>query len=172
MQYHVVAQKNRYNISLPDHVSLELESRAKTVGASATEYAGDVIRWWFGQGCPPINKEEEEQRNRSKIDINKLDPIASYHLVGHALVNWLLEQLSVPDLFADAAHATYYDVTVAFDNHPTHWLVFDMFKDVEDEHDTLTFRAYPKTSYTRKTMRMELETERHGAKISFRQLPQ
>lgn len=54
-----MAEKRRFNISLPDHVADELERRSKALGGNPTEYAADIIRWWYGEGSPPLNAEEK-----------------------------------------------------------------------------------------------------------------
>jgi hypothetical protein len=59
-----MAQKKRYTVSLPAHVTAEVDKRARSLGASPTEYACDVIRWWFGQGCPSVRPDEEQLRRR------------------------------------------------------------------------------------------------------------
>ena len=171
-----MAQKNRYNVSLPDHVSAEIEARAKAVHASPTEYAGDVIRWWFGQGCPPINKDEEEQRKRGQLNAWSLDPSAAYNLVGDAVVTRLMEQLGVPNLFAPAAEHDEAWFSVTFDNHPTHWIVLNFFKGSSTPGgDGLLFRAYPKSTVSRQEMmtqmREEAEEMGSGSAPKFSQIP-
>lgn len=54
-----MAEKQRFNISLPEHVAEELARRAKLLGGTPTEYAADIIRWWFGEGSPPLSAEEK-----------------------------------------------------------------------------------------------------------------
>jgi hypothetical protein len=176
VQICTMAQKNRYNVSLPDHVSAEIEARARAVRASPTEYAGDVIRWWFGQGCPAISTDEEEQQKRSRLDVWNLNPSDSYNLSGDALVSHLMTRLGVPNLFAgmlghDEGHAF-----VAFDNHPTHWIVLHQWKGHEAAQDNgLLFQADPKVAVTRQQMltRLQEAAAEMGAKktVKFSQLP-
>lgn len=55
--------KRRYTITLPDHVADAVEHHARGLTATPTEYAADVIRWWFGQECPPLTSEEAVLRS-------------------------------------------------------------------------------------------------------------
>jgi len=52
-------EKRRFTISLPEHVADELEKRAKVLGSNPTEYAADIIRWWYGEGSPALTAEEK-----------------------------------------------------------------------------------------------------------------
>jgi len=54
-----VAEKQRFTISLPEHVAEELARRSKALGSNPTEYAADIIRWWYGEGSPALNAEEK-----------------------------------------------------------------------------------------------------------------
>jgi hypothetical protein len=54
-----MAEKQRLNISLPEHVAAELVRRSKALGSNPTEYAADIIRWWYGEGSPPLTPEEK-----------------------------------------------------------------------------------------------------------------
>lgn len=52
-------EKERFTISLPDHVATELKRRSKDLGSNPTEYAADIVRWWYGQGSPALTEEEK-----------------------------------------------------------------------------------------------------------------
>jgi len=54
-----VPEKRRFTISLPEHVADELERRSKALGSNPTEYAADIIRWWYGAGSPALSNEEQ-----------------------------------------------------------------------------------------------------------------
>lgn len=54
-----MAEKQRFTISLPEHVAAELVRRSKALGSNPTEYAADIIRWWYGEGSPPLTTEEK-----------------------------------------------------------------------------------------------------------------
>jgi len=54
-----MAEKERFTISLPEHVASELKSRSKQLGSNPTEYAADIVRWWYGQGSPALTEEEK-----------------------------------------------------------------------------------------------------------------
>ena len=54
-----MAEKQRFTISLPEHVAAELVRRGKALGSNPTEYAADIIRWWYGEGSPPLTPEEK-----------------------------------------------------------------------------------------------------------------
>lgn len=54
-----MAEKRRLTISLPEHIAEEIARRSKALDANPTEYATDVIKWWFGEGSPAISAEEK-----------------------------------------------------------------------------------------------------------------
>ncbi len=65
---------------------------------------------------------------------------------------------------------------VAFDNHPTHWLVFNFYKGGKTAAENgLGFSAYSKVSVTRDDMLLKLtiEKKKMGAKgpTAFSQIP-
>ncbi len=182
-----MAVKARYNVSLPDHVSAEMEKHAKAVKAAPTEYAGDIIRWWYGQGCPPITPDEGELRKRvgemmkrikplpADFNILKLDPDVVYNLVDEP-VEKALKDLQIPNLFAHEKEFEKARLMVAFDNHPTHWLEFNFFKGGKTAAENgFSLYAYPKKGTTREEMQLKLtiEGKKMEAKepINFSQIP-
>lgn len=54
-----MAEKQRFTISLPEHVADELARRSKALGSNPTEYAANIVRWWYGEGSPPLTAEEK-----------------------------------------------------------------------------------------------------------------
>ena len=183
-----MADKQRYTVSLPDHVSVEMEKHAKAVKSTPTEYAADIIRWWFGQGCPPVTHDEIELRRRTveelmkrikpvpkDFDIWKLDPSVDYNLVDEPVVK-ALAQLGIPNLFARAQEHDAVRMTVAFEDHPTHWLVFNFFKGSDKpDGNGLSLLGYSKKSVGRKQMTKKLEQfakEMEATEpITFSQIP-
>ena len=174
-----MTQKQRYNVSLPDHVSAEMEKHAKAVKATPTEYAGDIIRWWYGQGCPPVTPDEIELRKRvdgmvkrikpvpADFDVWKLDQSVVYQLTDTPAEK-ALKQLGLPNLFAHEKEHDVARLMVAFDNHPTHWLVFNFYKGGKPAAENgLAFSAYSKTTVSREDMllRLTIEGKKMGAKI-------
>ena len=182
----VMAEKRRYTITLPDHVADSVEAHSKLLGASPTEYAGDVLRWWFGQGCPPVTHDEAallEAAIKARVkpvpkDLNiwALDEKSVYKLTDDHIVETLLLQMRLPNLFASAIEHDEVRMCVVFDNHPTHWLMLDFYKggDTPDKNG-LAFTAYPKVSTTREEMlkKMAKETKRMESKrpLGFSQIP-
>jgi hypothetical protein len=164
-----MAEKQRYTVSLPDHVSAEMERHAKAVKSTPTEYAADIIRWWFGQGCPPVRHDETELRKRTidemmkrikpvpdNFDIWKLNPNVDYNLVDEP-VKQALSQLGLPNLFAHAQEHEAIRLTVAFDNHPSHWLVFNFFKGSNNpDGDGLSLYGFAKATFGRKQIEKKL----------------
>lgn len=67
-----MAEKQRYTVTVPDHVATAVETHATQVSATPTEYATDILRWWFGKGCPPLTEEEEVLREVSEESGDKL----------------------------------------------------------------------------------------------------
>ncbi len=185
-----MADKRRYTVTLPDHVADAVDTHAKPLGATPTEYAADVLRWWFGQGCPPVSHDEialraqklaQEMAKRVKPvpkDLNALalDPQETYFLTDDTLVQKLLTQLGLPNLFARAAEHDEARFSVAFDNHPTHWITADYFKGSDQvDGNGLAFSAYPKSSVTRKEMLEKLQAEARKMEsktpFNFSQIP-
>jgi hypothetical protein len=175
--------KSRYNISLPDHVSNELELKARLVGATPTEYAGDVIRWWFGQGCPPVTSDEIVLRRGPEVTLKRitgipanlnvwvLDKFTVYRLMGDEYVSQLMKQLHVPALFADRGENQEEEhAIVGFDNHPTHWIVLHHWTKAKAlKKESLIFEAEPKASTTKSeiTERLSSESLKLGMKEPF-----
>jgi len=58
-----LGEKRRFTVSVPGHVADAIEQHAKLVSATPTEYAADILRFWFGRGCPPLSEEEEVLRD-------------------------------------------------------------------------------------------------------------
>ena len=182
-----MAEKRRYTVTLPDHVADAVEKRARPIGSTPTEYAADVVRWWFGQGCPPVTHDEQELIKRTTemmsrirplpkdFDIWNLDSAMDYNLADEP-VEKALVQLGLPNLFAHAKEHDKVRFTVAFDNHPTHWLVFNLFKGSENpDGNGVSLYAYSKTSIGRKQMTKKLdliavEMEANGP-LKFSQIP-
>ena len=182
-----MAEKRRYTVSLPDHVADAVEAHAKPLGSTPTEYAGDIVRWWFGQGCPPVTPDETELRKRGNdmmkrikplpkdFSIWKLDPNVNYAVIDEP-VEKALRELGIPNLFARAAEHDVARIMIAFDNHPTHWLVFNFWKGGKTASENgLGLSADSKTSTTREDMLLKLTIE--GKKmqskepIVFSQIP-
>jgi len=80
------------------------------------------------------------------------------HITDDKTVEKLLSQLGLPNLFAQAVEHDEVRLSVVFDNHPTHWLVFDYFKGGDSpEKNGLSFNAYPKVSTPRAQMLDKLQ---------------
>lgn len=185
-----MAEKRRYTVSLPDHVADAIERHATPLGATPTEYAGDVVRWWFGQGCPPVSADEAELRAKqlAKLAKARLKPVPpdftvwklgledSYSITDDKLVEKILQELGIPNLFAQTLEHDVVRMAVTFDNHPTHWLVLELFKGSNrKDGDGLWFHAYPKFSVSQQEMldRMKAAALEMGATgpVTFSQLP-
>lgn len=111
-----------------------------------------------------------------KIDIWSLNPNDAYTLTGDEIIQDLLDQLGIPNLFASAAEHDEVRMMIAFDNHPTHWLQFDFFKgSSKPGGDGLAFNATPKTSTNRAEMlqRLQSAAKKMGASkpFAFSQIP-
>jgi hypothetical protein len=163
-----MAEKQRYTVTLPDHVADTIAARSKPLGATPTEYAGHILRWWYGQGCPPVTHDEAAllavaMKKRLKpvpddLNVWVLDEKSVYAITDDKIVEKLLSQLGLPNLFAQAVEHDEVRLSVAFDNHPTHWLVFDYFKGGDaPEKNGLSFNAYPKVSTPRAQMLDQLQ---------------
>lgn len=117
----------------------------------------------------------------------KLDPRAAYVFEGDDVVSDLLRQLGVPNLFAPAAEHDTAHLMVAFEDHPTHWIVLHLWKgqsEYSPNHvvnrlvkraspNGLLFWAEPKASTSRDTMQAKLDAEAadQGQGFQFSQLP-
>ena len=181
-----MADKRRYTVTLPDHVADAVESRSKPLGATPTEYAADVLRWWFGQGCPPVTHDEtallaNTLAKRLKpvpenLDVWSLNPKDEYVITDDNIVQKILGQLGLPNLFAAAVEHDELRMTVVFDNHQTHWLQFDFFKGgATPDMNGLAFTARPKASVTRaemaKRMRDDAKKMESSEPATFSQIP-
>lgn len=180
-----MADKRRYTVTLPDHVADAVEGHAKPLGATPTEYAADVLRWWFGQGCPPVTHDEAAliatdlakriKQPAENLSVWALDPTADYHLID-APAEKMLVQLGLPNLFARSIEHDQVRMMVVFDNHPTHWIEFDYFKGgATPAENGLAFTAYPKASVTRhdmlRKMRDQAKKMDAPAPAGFSQIP-
>jgi hypothetical protein len=119
----------------------------------------------------------------------KLHPDHVYVLEGDETVRGLLKQLRVPNLFAGVSEFDALHAFVAFDNHPTHWIVVHLWQGVPDyspNHSLnklvknpgpngLLFEAEPKNLTSRAKMEEKMISEalKMGAKMPFvfQQLP-
>jgi hypothetical protein len=167
-----MAVKQRYNVSVPEHVAAAVAKYAKALGATPTEYAGDIIRWWYGQGCPPVTHDEA----RLRVDVWRLDPSASYMLEGDSTVTALMRQLGVPNLFAAMIEHDEAKSFVAFDNHPTHWIILRIWKGHSKKSGNgLLFEAVPKVATSEPAMLSRLKSEaaemESSGPVTFSQLP-
>jgi hypothetical protein len=178
-----MAEKQRYTVSVPDHISDELEKHSKAVKATPTEYATDVLKWWYGLGCPPVRPDEIELKKRfgrlkpvpANFNIWELAAGDFYELIDEP-AETALQQLGLPNLFAREKEHEKVRIMIAFDNHPTHWLVFNFFKGGKTAAENgLAFSAYPKNAINRDDMlfRLSLEAKKMDAKgpIVFSQIP-
>lgn len=123
------------------------------------------------------------------MNVWKLNPNEVYQLEGDDTVRGLLKQLRIPNLFAGASEFDAMQAFVAFDNHPTHWIIIHFWQGVPDyspnhsihklvghaSPNGLLFNAEPKSSTSRAEMEGKLISEalKMGAKdvFAFQQLP-
>lgn len=123
------------------------------------------------------------------MNVWKLNPDDGYILEGDETVRGILRQLRVPNLFAAASEFDAMHAFVAFDNHPTHWIVIHLWQGVPDyspnhtihklvgqaNPNGLLFNAEPKSCVSRTAMEEKLISEglKMGTKIpfAFQQLP-
>jgi len=185
-----MADKRRYTVTLPDHVADAVEAHAKPLGATPTEYAGDVLRWWFGEGCPPVTPDDLTLRKKKLEEAltTRVRPLPkdlhalslsledTFFITDDAIVQKLLTQLGLPNLFAHAKEHDKIHFSVAFDNHPTHWILADYFKGFGGaEDDGLSFSAYPKAFVSREQMLEKLKAQAQmmeaSGPIEFSQIP-
>jgi hypothetical protein len=60
-----VAEKRRFNLSLPEHIALELERYSTPLSSNPTEYAALIVRKWYADGCPAVTPEEKALREKN-----------------------------------------------------------------------------------------------------------
>lgn len=185
-----MAEKRRYTVTLPDHVADAVESRAKLLGETPTEYTADVLRWWFGQGCPAVTHDESALRKAKEaahvsgrikpvpenLSVWSLAPDSNYNITDDNVVRKLLGEIGLTNLFAHTIEHDEIRAMFVFDNHPTHWLQFDFFKGSKrSDGDGLSFTAESKitTSREAKLQAMQIEAKRMGATKQpvFSQIP-
>jgi hypothetical protein len=185
-----MGKKPQISATLPGHVHDEIAKRAKLLGDSKSNYLSAIASWWYGQGCPKVRSDEQNLTKPGRatmaeaqltsaiskrlkpvpknLDVWNLNPADSYVLDGDTLVQGLLDQIGLPNLFAQTAEHDVVQMVVAFDNHPTHWLVLSFFKGVQSEDGNgLLFQAEPKASVSRAEMLARLKER--AAKMESKQ---
>lgn len=55
-------EKQRFNLSLAEHIAEKLETYSEPLSSTPTEYAALIIRKWYADGCPPVTEEEARLR--------------------------------------------------------------------------------------------------------------
>jgi hypothetical protein len=147
--------------TLPAHVHEAIGQRAAILGDSMSNYLGAIASWWFGQGCPAIRPDEAHMMALSKrlksvpenLDAWNLNPNDVYQITGDKVVQRLLRQLGIPNVFAQTQEHDHVHAFDQFDNHPTHWIVVHLFKGHQPQYDNgLLFQAEPKSSTTREQL--------------------
>lgn len=124
-----------------------------------------------------------------KIDVWALQSEKVYLFDNDPFVKCLLKQLGVPNLFAAATEFDAMKAIVAFDNHPTHWIIIRLWKGAPEyspnhsihrlaknpSANGLLFEAIPKTSESRAEMEIKLSKEcsemAADSPFQFQQLP-
>lgn len=193
-----MGKKPQISATLPAHVHDEIARRASLLGDSKSNYLSAIASWWFGQGCPKVRSDEQNlgrpgratkaeakllsamnkrlkpvPKNLKVWNLNSADP---YVLTEDHVIQGLLDQLGVPNLFAQGAEHDKVQMIVAFDNHPTHWLIFSFYKGVQREGGNgLLFQAQPKETVSREEVLAELKarTTKAGSEreVKFSQIP-
>ena len=144
--------------TLPRHVSDAIAQRAAVLGDSKSNYLGAIASWWFGQGCPAVRPDETHLAALNKrikplpknLDAWHLNKDDVYHITDDKIVQRLLNQLRIPNVFAQVREHDHVHAFDQFDNHPTHWIVVHLFKGYQPDFDNgLIFDAEPKSSTTR-----------------------
>jgi hypothetical protein len=193
-----MGKKPQISATLPAHVHDAITRRADLLDDSKSNYLSAIASWWFGQGCPPVRPDEQhlgkilnpkgaeshlfsEIKKRVRpppknLDVWHLDEKSVYQLIDDKVIQPLLAQLGVPNLFAHAIEHDELHSFAAFDNHPTHWIVLHLFKGLESEEGNgLLFEALPKDSTSREELlaRLKKDAAKMGAKeeVVFSQLP-
>lgn len=124
------------------------------------------------------------------MNVWTLDSSKDYILENDEIVGDLMRQLRVPHLFDQMAEFDEIAAMVAFDNHPTHWIILRLWKGapayspnhgisrfVESaDPNGLLFQAVPKSTESREQMETRLTSEslKMGSKdvFTFQQLPE
>jgi hypothetical protein len=57
-------RKPQVKATLPDHILSEMDKCAKHIEITRSEYLANIAKWWYSQGCPPVNEHEAEFRKR------------------------------------------------------------------------------------------------------------
>ena len=178
-----MGKKPQISATLPAHVHDAIARRANLLGDSKSNYLSAVASWWFGQGCPPVRADEEQLSALKKrlkpvpknLDAWHLNKDETYSITGDSIVQKLLNQLGIPNIFAQTHEHDHVHAFDQFDNHPTHWIAVHLFKGYQPQYDNgLIFQADPKASTTRERMVEILKSAFPGdapRDIVFSQLP-
>lgn len=123
------------------------------------------------------------------IDVWHLNPELVYMFDQDRVVGGLMKQLNVPNLFARASEFNAMKALVAFDNHPTHWIILRLWQGVpayspnhsihkfvrNPEPNGSLFEAVPKATTSRTKMEIKLTEEcramEAASPFAFQQLP-
>lgn len=110
-----------------------------------------------------------------EINVWDLHTEKVYSLEGDELVGDLARQLGVPNLFPQSSEHDVAHFVVVFEDHPTHWILFHLWKGHKNPSGNgLLFQADPKSSTSREKMDQILKkiaTEMEVDRIPYSQLP-
>ncbi|MEN9841012.1 MAG: hypothetical protein RL376_812 [Verrucomicrobiota bacterium] len=140
----------------------EVEKRAAGIDKKKGTYAALILEKWFADGCPPVTEADrlvqlakapnppKRITNPKAIDPWNLDPGAFYILEPSDLLDEIVPKLGIDGMLFDLSAAGRKDILVAYDNHPTHWIVLAPITGLK-RHLThgLFIEAHPKDTVPR-----------------------
>ncbi|HVU18772.1 MAG TPA: hypothetical protein VHD32_17845 [Candidatus Didemnitutus sp.] len=109
------------------------------------------------------------------LNVWKLDPSDAYELIDKPAERMPM-QLGLPNIFAHEKEYNVARLMIVFDNHPTHWLIFNFFNgDKTEAENGLAFSAIPKSEMNKADMLLRLTIEgkkmQAAGTIQFSQIP-
>jgi len=168
------------------HAGNACRERLKNPPKTIQEYL-DILS---GQNLPRTAAFFRSLEVATSLDVWNLDPEGSYFMEKDDVVSDLMRQLRVPKLFASVPKDEPLQALVAFDNHPTHWIILRLWQNAQEyspnhgihkyvknaEANGLLFEAVPKSQCSRHGIeeRLSGETKEMGATgpFVFQQLTQ
>lgn len=183
----MASKTEQISVRMPPELYRTLMQIEKKHGLPATEVARraleEIASFYKKHGWlsfplriePLAGRLEIIRPKTGEINVWDLHANKDYMLEGDELVSDLARQLGVPNLFPQASEHDHAHFIVAFEDHPTHWILIHLWKGHKDPSGNgLFFQADPKSSTSREQMDQTLKriaAEMEVEHIPYSQLP-
>lgn len=183
----MATKTEQISVRMPPELYRTLMQIEKKHGLPATEVARraleEIAAFYKKHGWlsfplriePLAGRLEMIRPKTGEINVWDLHADKDYNLEGDELVSDLARQLGIPNLFPQASEHDHARMVVAIEDHPTHWLLIQLWKGFDDARSNgLLFQALPKSSTSREAMEnllRQIAVEMGVERIPFGQLP-